>query len=140
MKTVQLIDKIKYDQPVEELKSEAHQITIEIISRLSELDQLMPGDEYDAPGGIRIINRLCAVERRSRRAYRLLLDMASEQRSFSDSLDQLAKRHLNSKGQPTSRQSWLQNAQNDISLITEVWPEVGSVMFELLKRRDDSHS
>lgn len=103
-------------------------ILCEIASRVQELDELLPSTGK-APGGIRVVNRLAAVERRSRRAYRLLLDMLGRQASFSESYESLGARRNN------SRQAWLQNAQADIELIKEVWPEVGEVMSELIKRR-----
>ena len=103
-------------------------ILCEIASRVQELDELLPSNGK-APGGIRVVHRLGAIERRSRRAYRLLLDMLSKQDSFSKSYESLGARRNN------SRQAWLQNAQADIELIKEVWPEVGEVMSELIKRR-----
>ena len=61
--------------------------------------------------------------------------MLSSQDSFSLSIEELASRHLNSSGTPTSRQAWLQNAQFDIEIIKMYWLEVGQVMEELIKRR-----
>lgn len=124
-----------YPEDVPEPKPMAHLITAEIMSRLQELDEIDCGNASLAPAGIRLVNRLAAIERKSRRAYRLVLDMVGQQDSFSQSLEQLASRHLNAEGNPTSRQSWLQNAQADVETIRMVWPEVGEVIGELLKRR-----
>ena len=124
--------------PPEQLPA-VHAITSEILTRLQELDELSQGDESLPPAGIRLVNKLAAVERRNRRAYRLILDMVGDQKSFSHSLEALGASHVNSSGDPTSRQSWLQNAQSDVDLICEVWSEVGVVMRELLKRRQVDH-
>ncbi len=135
MNTVELIEAMDYAVEVPEPMSPAHQITVEIISRLQQLDEVSPGDEMSQPAGIRMIHRLSSVARKSRRAYRLLIDMLSDQRSFSDSLEVLASRHQNSNGEKTTRQAWLQNAQADVDTIKIIWPEVGEAMGELLKRR-----
>lgn len=135
MNTVELIEGIDYPEDKREPMSTAHQITAEILTRLQQLDEVAPGDESMPPGGLRLINRLAAVARKERRAYRLILDMVGDQRSFSDSLEDLARRHTNSNGKPTTRQAWLQNAQADVETITMIWAEVGAVMNELLKRR-----
>lgn len=124
-----------YPEDVPEPRSEHHVIVVEILTRLQELDELIPGDENLNPAGVRLVHRLSTLERKSRRAYRLLLDMLGEQKSFSESLEKLASRHLNSSHTPTSRQSWLQNAQADVELISSIWSEVGETMSELLKRR-----
>lgn len=126
-----------YPEDIPEPKPEAHLITAEIMSRLQELDEIDCGNTSLAPAGIRLVNRLAAIERKSRRAYRLVLDMVGQQDSFSQSLEQLASRHLNADGDPTSRQSWLQNAQADVETIKMIWPEVGNIIGELLKRRGD---
>jgi len=135
MNTVELIEGLDYPEEIPEPMSTAHQITAEIITRLQQLDEVSPGNEFMPPGGLRMVNRLAAVARKERRAYRLILDMVGDQKSFSDSLEDLASRHINSKNKPTTRQSWLQNAQADVDTITMIWPEVGKVMNELLKRR-----
>jgi hypothetical protein len=124
-----------YPEDVPEPKPAAHLITVEIMSRLQELDELDNGNESLAPAGIRLVNRLAALERRSRRAYRLVIDLLGAQHSLSLSLDQLASKHSNSKGNPTSRQNWLQNAQTDVELIKAIYPEIGNVVGEILKRR-----
>ena len=126
-----------YPEDIPEPKPEAHLITAEIMSRLQELDEIDCGNTSLAPAGIRLVNRLAAIERKSRRAYRLVLDMVGQQDSFSQSLEQLASRHLNADGDPTSRQSWLQNAQADVETIKMIWPEVGNIIGELLKRRGE---
>lgn len=126
-----------YKENVQENRPQHHAITCEIASRLQELDELQTGNESLAPAGIRLIQRLSALERRSRRAYRLLLDMLGKQLSFSESYETLASRHKNSKQESKTRQSWLQNAQNDVEIIAEVYPEVGEIMRDLLKRRNN---
>lgn len=136
MDTVELIEGMDYPEQIPEPSTPAHQITAEIMVRLQQLDEVQQGDESTPPAGLRLINRLAAVARKERRAYRLILDMVGDRRSFSDSLEQLASRHVNSsRGEKTTRQSWLQNAQNDIETIKMIWPEVGEVMGEILKRR-----
>ena len=135
MRTIQLIDGMDYPEEIPEPKPQAHLLAAEIMARLQELDEIDSGNASLAPAGIRLVNRLASIERRSRRAYRLVLDMIGQQDSFSQSLEQLASKHLNSSGDPTSRQSWLQNAQADVETIKVIWPEVGNVICELLKRR-----
>ena len=126
-----------YPEDVPEPKPPIHLLAAEVIVRLQEMDELDGGDEGLPPSGIRLINRLSAIERRSRRAYRLVLDMIGDQRSFSDSLESLASKHINADGQPTSMQSWLQNAQADVEIITIIYPEMGVIVGELLKRRTE---
>lgn len=135
MNTVELIEAMDYPVEVPEPTTPEHQIAVEIITRLQQLDEVAPGDEYTQPAGLRLVNRLSAVARKDRRAYRLLLDMIGDQRSFTDSLDTLASRHQNSSGDRTTRQAWLQNAQADVETVKMIWPQVGEVMGELLKRR-----
>lgn len=128
MKTIRLVEGIEYreDEPSESL--DHHSLVCEIASRLSELD-LIVQEKTLLPAGIRLVSRLSALARRSRRAYNLLLDVLSEQKSLSMSYHDLGAMSNH------SRQSWLQNAQADVAIITEIWPEVGSVMSDLLKRR-----
>lgn len=129
MKTIRIIEGLDYPIDCRSISPPPQfAILCEIAARVQELDELIPG-EGKAPGGIRVVNRLSALERRSRRAYRLLLDMLTEQSSFSKSFEALGAKHNH------SRQSWLQNAQADIELVKQVWPEVGEVMGELIKRR-----
>jgi len=136
MDTVELIEGMDYPESIPEPSTPAHQITAEIMVRLQQLDEIEQGDESTSPAGLRLINRLAAVARKERRAYRLILDMVGDRRSFSESLEQLASRHVNSSsGSKTTRQSWLQNAQADVETIKMIWPEVGEVMGEILKRR-----
>ena len=136
MDTVELIEGMDYPEQIPEPSTPAHQITAEIMVRLQQLDEVQQGDVSTPPAGLRLINRLAAVARKERRAYRLILDMVGDRRSFSDSLEQLASRHVNSsRGEKTTRQSWLQNAQADVETIKMIWPEVGEVMGEILKRR-----
>jgi hypothetical protein len=136
MDTVELIEGMDYPETIPEPSTPAHLITAEIMVRLQQLDEIEQGNESTPPAGLRLINRLAAVARRERRAYRLILDMVGDRRSFSESLEQLASRHVNtSSGDKTTRQSWLQNAQADVETIKMIWPEVGEVMGEILKRR-----
>jgi len=135
MKTIRLIEGVDYPEPTIELQSDHHMLTCEIASRLQQLDEALPGDGC-LPGGVRLINRMSSMARRSPRAYKLFIDMLSHQRSLSLSFESLGA--INS----TTRQSWLQNAQVDIDIIKEIWPEVGEVMATLIKRRynDDADS
>ena len=138
MNFVQLIEGLDYPEEIHGELPQSFKLTVEICSRLQEMDELMPHTEFRSSGGLRFISRMTALARKSPRAYRLLLDMLSSQESFSFSIEKLASRHLNSSGDPTSRQSWLQNAQFDIEIIKLYWLEVGEVMEELLKRRPES--
>lgn len=128
MKTCRIIEGLDYPEDKREDPPSHHAITCEIISRVQQLDSILAG-EGCASGGMRLVNRLSTIARRSPRAYRLLIDMLSSQRSLSESFESLASRHEH------SRQSWLQNAQADVEIVTEVWEEVGVVMSELIKRR-----
>ena len=135
MNTVQLIEGLDYPEVEQANLPDSFKLTMEICSRLQELDEVIPSSETSSAGGLRFISRITAIARKSPRAYRLLIDMLSSQESFSLSIEELASRHLNSNGTPTSRQSWLQNAQFDIEIIKLYWLEVGEVMEELIKRR-----
>jgi len=135
MNTVQLIEGLDYPEIEQANLPDSFKLTMEICSRLQELDELMPSSQTSSAGGLRFISRIAAISRKSPRAYRLLIDMLSSQDSFALSIEELASRHLNSNGTPTSRQSWLQNAQFDIEIIKTYWSEVGEVMEELIKRR-----
>jgi len=128
MKTIRIIEGVDYPEDKPEDPALHHSITCEIAARIQQLDSILPG-EGCSPAGIRLLHRLSTLSRRSPRAYRLLLDMLSSQLSFSMSFEELASRHDH------SRQSWLQNAQADVEIVSEVWPEVGEVMSELIKRR-----
>ena len=136
MDSVELIEGMDYPEQVPEPTTEGHKITTEIMVRLQQLDEIEQGNDSLPPAGLRLINRLAAVARRERRAYRLILDMIGDRRAFSESLEKLASRHVNnSSGDKTTRQSWLQNAQADVETIKMIWPEVGEVMGEIIKRR-----
>lgn len=135
MKTVKLVEQLNYPSPMVDHKPTHHSIACEIASRLQEMDELLPGTNDHPPGGIRMISRLASVSRKSRRAYRLLLDLLSKQDALTLSLHDLAKGHLNGQGHPCKRQAWLQNSQKDVELITEIWPEVGAVLAEVMQRR-----
>ena len=135
MNFVQLIEGLDYPEREQVNLPISFRLTIEICARLQELDEIMPSSTSQSAGGLRFISRISAIARKSPRAYRLLIDMLSSQDSFSLSIEELASRHLNSSGTPTSRQAWLQNAQFDIEIIKMYWLEVGQVMEELIKRR-----
>jgi len=135
MNTVQLIEGLDYPEVEQANLPDSFKLTMEICSRLQELDEVIPSSETSSAGGLRFISRIAAISRKSPRAYRLLIDMLSSQESFALSIEELASRHLNSNGTPTSRQSWLQNAQFDIEIIKLYWLEVGEVMEEIIKRR-----
>jgi hypothetical protein len=135
METVSLIEGMNYSVEQPEQRSPIHLITIEIASRLQEMDDIDGGDEDRSPAGIQLIQSLANIERRSPRAYRLVIDMLSQQRSLSESLDSLGSGHLNKKNKPSSRQSWFQNAREDARIISSVFPQIGEAMLEVLKRR-----
>ena len=129
MKTIRLIEGMEYPEPEPSYQLDHHLLTCEIVARLQQLDSLIPSDSRGASGGIRLVCRLSSLARRSPRAYRLLLDMLSTQHSLSLSYEELGSNHN------ASRQSWLQNAQADIEIVKEVWPSVGEIMSNLIKRR-----
>jgi len=135
MKTVSLVEAMDYPEQVPDPRPNHHSIVSEIASRLQELDDIDKGSKLRLPSGARLVNRLAAIQRRSMRAYRLLLDLLGEGRSLSDSLETLGARHINSKGLPCKRQAWLQNAQEDVEIIKSIYPELGEVVGEVLKRR-----
>jgi len=128
MRTVRIIEGVDYPGDKPEASALHHSLACEIAARIQQLDSIIPG-EGCSPAGMRLVHRLSSIARRSPRAYRLLLDMLTSQESFSLSFDELASRHNH------SRQSWLQNAQADVEIVSEVWSEVGAVMSELIKRR-----
>lgn len=140
MNTVHLVEGINYSVAKPAKRSSVHSITIEIASRLQELDELDNGDESRSPAGIHLIQSLATICRRSPRAYRLLLDMLSQQKSVSESLDWLGSQHLNHKNNPTSRQSWFQNAREDARIIGQTFPHIGEAICDVLKRRANSYS
>lgn len=133
MKTCRIIEGLDYPENKREDPPSHHAITCEIIARVQQLDSILAGEGCSS-GGVRLLHRLSTIHRRSPRAYRLLLDMLSSQRSLSESFEALASKHDH------SRQSWLQNAQVDVELVSEVWEEVGAVMTELIKRRSSDDS
>lgn len=135
MKTVSLVEAMEYPEQVPDDRPDHHSIVCEIASRLQELDEIDKGSHIRLPSGARLVNRLSAIQRRSMRAYRLVLDILGEQRSLSDSLETLGGRHINSKGEPCKRQAWLQNAQEDVAIIKTIYPELGEVLGEVIKRR-----
>ncbi len=137
MKFVPLNENIEYSEDIPEPKPNSHLIVCEIASRLQELDSAGAGIGNTIGLGIRLINRLTAIQRRSTCAYRLLLDLLSKQDSLSHSLEALAQRHLNAQGEPSKRQAWLQNTQKDIEIIEELYPEIGKAMKEIMVRRRD---
>ena len=137
MKFVPLNENIEYSEDIPEHKSEAHLVVCEIASRLQELDSESSSIGNTFCPSIRLLTRLTAIQRRSTRAYRLVLDILSSQDSLSHSLEALAQRHLNAQGEPSKRQAWLQNTQKDIEIIEELYPEIGRAVKEIMTRRGD---
>ena len=135
MKTVSLVEAMEYPEEIPDPRPEHHAIVCEIMSRLQELDELNGGSSTSLPSGARLVNRLSAIQRRSMRAYRLVLDLLGQQRSLSESLESLGSKHINAQGNPCKRQAWLQNAQEDVEIIKTIYPDLGVVMAEVLKRR-----
>jgi hypothetical protein len=135
VKSVPLNENIDYPSPESEAKSEHHLIVCEIATRLQELDSHQSGIGAKIPLGVRLINRLSAIQRRSHRAYILLIDLLSSQESLSMSLESLASRHTNAQLSPTKRQAWLQNMQKDIDIISESYPEIAYALTEIMRRR-----
>ena len=137
MKTVQLIEALNYPRGEEkpERLANHHALICELASRVQELDSLPLGVTL-IPEGVRIMQRLVAIERRSRRAYILILDLLTRGDSLALSFEELGSRHLNAQLKPCSRQSWLQNAKKDIGIVKQVWPEVGAAMEEIMVRRN----
>tara|TARA_R100001224_G_C4009843_1_gene145774 strand:+ start:935 stop:1351 length:417 start_codon:yes stop_codon:yes gene_type:complete len=135
MKTVNLVEAMNYPEEIPDPRPDHHSIVSEIASRLQELDDIDKGSKLGLPMGAKLVNRLSAIQRRSMRAYRLILDLLGEGKSLSDSLETLGARHINSKGLPCKRQAWLQNAQEDVQIIKSIYPELGEVVGEVLKRR-----
>ncbi len=142
MRTEQYIDACKYPAPKLEPLPPHHAILCEIAARLQEIDRIVAGvgdDDFthiESPAGVRIIKKLLGVYRASPRAYRLLIDLLSEQKSLAESLEVLASRHISSHGKQASRQAWHQNMQKDVKTLCEVWPEVGRELGRLMARRD----
>lgn len=134
MKTVSLVEAMDYPEDIPSPLSDHHAIICEIMSRLQELDELGNGGG-GLPIGVRLVNRLSAIYRRTPRGYRLVLDLLGSQKSLSESLHTLASKHLNPQGKPCKRQAWLQNAQEDVEIIKSIFPELGEVVGEVLKRR-----
>lgn len=138
MKCVRLVEGMDYPEEIPESQPEHHTLMIEILCRLQELDEHTANSE-ERPMGIRVLHKLSRIEQQSTRAYRLILDVVGRQLSFKDSLAKLGSRHQNARGEPTSRQAWLQQAHKDIALIKSLWPEVGDVMDVLLRRQRELH-
>ncbi len=137
MKFVPLNENIEYSEDIPEQKSEGHLIICEVASRLQELDSVHSSIGNTICPSVRFLTRLTAIQRRSMRAYRLVLDILSSQDSLSHSLEALAQRHLNAQGEPSKRQAWLQNTQKDIETIEELYPEIGYAMKEIMTRRGE---
>lgn len=136
MNTVSLNDAMQAPFVEPDAKPEPHLVACEIAARLQELDEIDQGDENKTTAGVRLIQRLAAVDRiAGRRAYRLIIDVLGQQLSLADSLDTLGKRHYSTNGKPQSRQAWLQHMQRDVDSIELIWPEVGSVLREVMARR-----
>ena len=136
MDTVPLNDAMRTPIAQQDPKPQAHILACEIAARLQELDEADNGDEHRTPAGTRLVQRLAAVDRiAGRRAYRLILDVLSRQKSLADSLDTLGSRHYNANGKPQSRQAWLQHMQSDVEAIKLCWPDVGNVLCDVMARR-----
>lgn len=135
MRTVPLNDAmhVQVDEPCK--MPDPHLLLCEVAERLQELDDIAPGDENSPPVGVATIHRLAAIDRKTRRGYRLILDVLSQQRSLSCSLDELAAKHYNAQGYQQTRQAWLQHMQADVMAIEAIWPEVGNCLRSLMKRR-----
>jgi hypothetical protein len=136
MQFVSLDEALKYEQPDTTGLEDRFALTCEIASRLKELDSIK-SKAYGStqPMGVRLINRLAAIQRRSHGAYNLILDLLSEQVVLSQSLKDLGKESLNAHGKPTSKQAYLQKNRKEIEIINELWPEIGLALKTILTRR-----
>jgi len=133
MRTIQLIDNIDYPEPEIDKLPKHHAILCEIAERLTELSVCI-----GSPQVARILRQLDKIHHHSPRAFRLILDVLSSQRSLEDSLAALAARHTNSKGEPTTRQNWLQNMQTDVETIKLYLPEWGASLETIMRRRRET--
>lgn len=139
MKPQQLIENVDYPQPEPEPLAVHHRILCEIAERLQELASILPNGTSDVA---KCLRRLHVIHLNSERAYKLLIDVLSTQKSLEMSLADLAAQHKNARGEPCSRQAWLQKMQADVAIITDYWPEVGNALAEIMVRRrnsDESH-
>ena len=134
MQFVTVNEALKYEQPDTSGLEGKYAITCELAARLKELDR-MPQRVGTQPLGIRFISRLVAIERKSRSAYGLVLDLLSDQSTLSESLKTLGKGSLNANGDPTSKQAYLQKNRRDIEIINDLWPEIALVLKDILIRR-----
>ena len=134
MQFVSVNEALKYEQPDTSGLEDRYGITCELAARLKELDRI-PQRVGTQPLGIRFISRLVAIERKSRSAYMLVLDLLSDQTNLSESLKTLGKCSLNAKGDPTSKQAYLQKNRKDIEIINDLWPEIAFALKDILIRR-----
>ena len=134
MQFVSVNEALKYEQPDTSGLEDRYAITCELASRLKELDRIQQRVGTQ-PLGIRFITRLVAIERKSRSAYNLILDLLSDQTNLRESLKSLGKETLNSKGDPTSKQAYLQKNRKDLEIINSLWPEIAVCLKAILIRR-----
>lgn len=134
MQFVSVNEALKYEQPDTSGLEDRYGITCELAARLKELDR-MPQRVGTQPLGIRFISRLVAIERKSRSAYMLVLDLLSDQTTLSESLKTLGQGSLNAQGDPTSKQAYLQKNRKDIEIINDLWPEIAFALKDILIRR-----
>ena len=134
MQFVSVNEALKYEQPDTSGLEDRYGITCELAARLKELDR-MPQRVGTQPLGIRFISRLVAIERKSRSAYTLVLDLLSDQTTLKESLKTLGQGSLNAKGDPTSKQAYLQKNRKDIEIINDLWPEIALALKDILIRR-----
>lgn len=132
MRTVRLIDNIDYPEEVPDPAPAHHLLMSEWAERTKEMGSVAPKGNGSV---VRIMRQLAKVHKESERAYLLILDVLSNQQSLEQSLADLAAKHTNSKGQPCTRQNWLQNMQADVEIIKLYLPEWGTVLESIMQRR-----
>ena len=133
MKTVHLVEGMDYRVDSPEPTPDHHALAMEIMHRLQEMDE--QADTDAEMKGVKLLRKLYLISMRSMPAYRLMLDMVGNKRVLSESIRELATNHLRKGGGETSKQDWYQKTHKQISVIKEVWPEVGSEMERLMQRR-----
>lgn len=134
MQFVTVNEALKYEQPNTSGLEDRYGIPCELAARLKELDR-MPQRVGTQPLGVRFISRLVAIERKSRSAYRLVLDLLSDKTALSESLKTLGECSLNANGGPISKQAYLQQNRKDIEIINDLWPEIAFALKDILIRR-----
>lgn len=132
MRTVRLIDNMDYPEEKPEPQPEHHRIMGEWAERTKEMGDCSPRGNDDS---VRLMRQLCKVHKESNRAFILMLDVLSNQKSLECSLADLAAKHTNSKGAPCTRQNWLQNMQADVEIVKTYFPEIGEVLDSIMQRR-----